>query len=63
MENNTIKECKIDNNGEGTFGVVRLFQDKKTKEKFAIKILNKKKIIKNIKKKRVKFLWKIKKLK
>ena len=31
--------------GEGTFGVVRLFQDKKTKEKFAIKILNKRKII------------------
>ena len=31
--------------GKGTFGVVRLFQDKKTKEKFAIKILNKNKII------------------
>ena len=31
--------------GKGTFGVVRLYQDKLTKEKVAIKIINKKKII------------------
>ena len=31
--------------GKGTFGVVRLYQDKRTKEKVAIKIINKKKII------------------
>ena len=31
--------------GKGAFGVVRLYQDKRTKEKVAIKIINKKKII------------------
>ena len=31
--------------GKGTFGVVRLYQDKLTKEKVAIKIINKKKIL------------------
>ena len=31
--------------GKGVFGVVRLYQDKLTKEKVAIKIINKKKII------------------
>ena len=31
--------------GKGTFGVVRLYQDKRTKEKVAIKIIDKKKII------------------
>ena len=31
--------------GNGTFGVVRLYQDKLTKEKVAIKIINKEKII------------------
>ena len=31
--------------GKGTFGVVRLYQDKRTKEKVAIKIINKNKII------------------
>ena len=31
--------------GKGTFGVVRLYQDKLTKEKVAIKIINKNKII------------------
>ena len=30
--------------GKGAFGVVRLYQDKLTKEKVAIKIINKKKI-------------------
>jgi len=40
--------------GEGTFGVVRLYQDKKTKEKVAIKILNKYKILSKDDKMRVK---------
>ena len=31
--------------GKGAFGVVRLYQDKSTKEKVAIKIINKKKIL------------------
>ena len=31
--------------GKGAFGVVRLYQDKRTKEKVAIKIINKKKIM------------------
>ena len=31
--------------GKGAFGVVRLYQDKRTKEKVAIKIIDKKKII------------------
>ena len=31
--------------GEGTCGVVRLYQNKRTKEKVAIKILNKNKIL------------------
>ena len=31
--------------GKGAFGVVKLYQDKRTKEKVAIKIINKKKII------------------
>ena len=34
--------------GQGTFSVVKLGQDKKTKEKVAIKILEKKKIINEI---------------
>ena len=36
--------------GKGTFGIVRLYQDKLTKEKVAIKIINKKKIITKIQK-------------
>ena len=40
--------------GEGTFGVVRLYQDKRTKEKVAIKILNKNKILNKDDKIRVK---------
>ena len=31
--------------GKGAFGVVKLYQDKRTKEKVAIKIINKNKII------------------
>ena len=31
--------------GKGTFGIVRLYQDKLTKEKVAIKIINKEKIL------------------
>ena len=31
--------------GKGTFGVVRLYQDKLTKEKVSIKIINKKEIL------------------
>ena len=40
--------------GEGTFGIVKLAQDKKTKEKVAIKILEKKKIKAEEDKRRVK---------
>ena len=40
--------------GEGTFGVVRLYQDKRTKENVAIKILNKNKILNKDDKMRVK---------
>ena len=40
--------------GEGTFGIVKLAQDKKTKEKVAIKILEKKKIKTEEDKRRVK---------
>ena len=43
--NHLDKYENIEYLGKGAFGVVRLYQDKLTKEKVAIKIINKKKII------------------